>query len=126
MFHVGQKVVCVVADPHAFKRRSEIVLAVETWPTEGQIYTIREIRHNNPSGRPGFILHEIKNPLLDYVDGRGELAFRAERFRPLVSTDTGMSILRELLANPNKKIKDDTDPIKERQRRQRERRREGV
>lgn len=99
-FRVGQKVVCVDdtwVNPYWIKN-------TPNKPLLGAVYTIRCIR----AGRRGcsVLIEEISNPL--HSSGI-ELGFYARRFRPLVErkTDTGMSILKSILADAeNYKVKE--------------------
>ncbi len=111
MFDIGDKVVCIKES--SVPRHCQYV--EEIWPIVGETYTIRWV---GPSRIPkcDYIviqLVEIKNPMIDYDDGRMEMAFTAERFRKVIkkkaetNTSIGMDILRKIANNPNVKIKED-------------------
>lgn len=93
-FRVGQKVVCVDDSPTSIKGRRDLVAR--------EVYTIRWVgQYQYPPGHPlyggapyiGVLIEEVRRP-----ERWGEVAFRATRFRPLVSksTDTGFSILEDI------------------------------
>ena len=91
--YVGQKVVCVklinVIDP-VMRQRPVII---------GNIYTIAEILiYKNK------LYFKIKEAYFA-SDGHPQ-NWLADNFRPVQSTDTGMSILKELLINPHKVLED--------------------
>lgn len=92
-FHVGQKVICINADPKAFIK--------ETWwndPTfcleKDAIYTIRQIipdhQHFNKKAT-AIRVYEIDR----------SMPFWAERFRPLVERKTDISVFEKLLDPAN-------------------------
>lgn len=94
-FRVGQIVVCINA------RRSH---PGRQWtadkPIEGQIYTITGIGLISPiDGLPVIQLAEIRND-----EERGYVGYRASRFRPVVSTDTGMAVLEQIRRDVSNKI----------------------
>lgn len=80
-FRVGQRVVCVDASPRRFPSSPLVI---------GEIYTITGIFPNFPS----VTVAEARG-----LNCRGD--FWADRFRPLVErkTDTGMAILKSILAD---------------------------
>lgn len=94
MFRVGQKVVCVDA--------SDLPECKDGWapgsaPQVGLVYTVREVGLCAFDGGPGVRLEEIK--LYGTFRGRKftDNFYRVWRFRPAVSTELGMSILRGIL-----------------------------
>jgi hypothetical protein len=101
MFHVGQKVVCVNGSAHA--NYSDIAA-----PVRGAVYTIREIVLSE-AGNAHFLLVEIRNPARDGFlgqglgYGRGEPRFHHNRFRPIVTRKTDISIFTEILRKHSSK-----------------------
>lgn len=90
-FHVGQKVVCINAAPSMTGHVPPFV--------EGGVYTITSIGdfrgavyvslagvHGGSTGMPGW---------------------RADRFRPVVTRKTDISIFKRILANPHIRIEED-------------------
>ena len=65
---------------------------------KGAVYTIRGIRPNpdaDTGSLVGFLLAEIVNPHRIFSDGRGEIHFGCESFRPIKRAD--LSCLQALL-----------------------------
>lgn len=87
MFKVGQKVVCVDGSRKPDRKEPDGYRA--TFPTTGEIYTIREIETCLWDESLAFRLEEIVNepaPLMSPATGKCgmfEPAFRAFRFRPI-------------------------------------------
>jgi hypothetical protein len=101
-FQVGQKVVCV---EHACDLDSPSDgLSV---PQYGVIYTVRQVLMEE--GEVWLLLDEIRNEPDVFIDGSGEPCFHHEGFRPVVErgTETGMSILRNLLNKTGKPVEVD-------------------
>lgn len=103
-FHVGQKVVCIDAPgpKNDFERRLMI------FAQKGAVYTIRSML---PAGDEiGLRFFEIRNPEVFCFDVQQVLepAFRASLFRPLIerSTETGMAVLRQILADHKTPVKE--------------------
>lgn len=71
---IGDKVVCV--DNSNFNGEPGII-----YPTKGQIYTIRGIKHTGT-----LWLCEIVNPVEYYSDGKWEKSWISSRFRPVQYT----------------------------------------
>jgi hypothetical protein len=93
MFHVGQKVVCVDADPCTYTPAGVGDL---DGLTRGEIYTIRRIGESPFwSGTPNVWLVEISRPLFF----GGEPGYHTGRFRPVVERKTDISIFQAML-NP--------------------------
>ena len=86
MFYVGQKVVCVKGVEWSW-----LIPKV----TKGEIYVV---------ARTGNLLGDVPGLWVEGVHGgNGELfGFFASRFRPL--QETGMSMLRAILADPKKEL----------------------
>lgn len=97
-FHVGQKVMCVDAGPNCVGDYSALI--------HGEIYSVAELV-DGPEGQ-AVVLWEIPMPSNHWY------GFNPTRFRPIVSksTDTGMAILREILARESNA---DKPPMKQRQ-----------
>ena len=90
--YVGQKVVCI-------KVIQAGGVGGETYPIEGQVYTIRKI--TSIQDVVGFQLVEIVNSPRRYANGRKECYFRASHFKPVKSTDAQVaSIIRAALNIP--------------------------
>ena len=87
MFHVGQKVVCVVG--------GWVPPLGETIPQPGITYTIRST-HNHAKGL-GYTLHEIVNQPRQYAGEYMECTFAHACFRPLIERKTDISALKALL-----------------------------
>lgn len=94
-FYVGQKVVCVDNSDREFIHGSE---SVACWLMVGTVYTVRRTmhRHRKLVWLAGINRRRTRNGI-DWADS----GFFADRFRPLTerksSTETGMSILREIV-----------------------------
>ncbi len=91
-WHVDQNIVCIEDIQHDPRKRPD------RFPMKGAVYTIRGIRPNPDadSGSPvGFLLAEIVNASRIYRDGRGEIHFGCDAFRPIRRSD--LSSLRALL-----------------------------
>ncbi len=90
--HVGQNIVCIENIAHDPRKRPD------HFPIKGSVYTVRGIRPNPDacSGSPvGFLLTEIVNASPTYCDGRGEIHFGCDAFRPIRRAD--LSCLRALI-----------------------------
>lgn len=107
-FQVGQKVVCVSVDggpPDGYHVLQRVIL-----PEVGKVYTVREIMVGKVGNAPCVTLHEIPAQSVEVLVGRslrvGNIIFHASIFRPVVEpgTETGMSILRELLNTQDKPL----------------------
>lgn len=100
-WHVGMKVVCV--DDHWNDTRSPEVVEKEAIPTNGCVYSIREIGYLHPYRTTTLCvrLNEIENPfkLYSYPNGtvRTERCFGARRFRPVQTRPTDISIFTAML-----------------------------
>src|SRR5690348_6733715 len=82
-FHVGQKVVCVDADPLPGRRCQpghEL--------TRGAVYTIRETGLTAYTGAPAVRLQEI---FRDHTIPINDMPYLARRFRPLTETKSKIS-----------------------------------
>lgn len=103
-FHVGQKVVCVNDDLHAFVRNGFKYNNIPSGMKVGQVYTVRGIvdgqRLHPAWQKDGVYLVEIVRSRFDADPC--EPPFAAARFRPV--QDQGMSILRAILANPKREL----------------------
>lgn len=73
----GTQVECI--DDENYDLSVKMLLAVNSLPRKGRVYTVREIvkteRHH------GVRLLEVQNPLLRFADGGHEPAFSLRRFR---------------------------------------------
>lgn len=100
-WHIGMKVVCV--DDTFDDDRPLRVIAQETIPEAGEVYTIRGIGFFLPHlpNRLCVRLVEITNPNKLYRQGRYERAFGIWRFRPVKTRTTDIAIFTQLL-NPSK------------------------
>ena len=89
-FHVGQRVVCINDRPRAGGNAGK---GGETLPKAGTTYTIRELVPAGPLCRNDCVrLEEIVNAVRRYTAASGErvwveLTFRADRFRPIRTTN---------------------------------------
>lgn len=97
-FHVGQKVVCVNADPYAFGHTGGGWFPGEA-PIEGRHYTVTGIHREN--GYVKLTLAEISRHR-----ATGFTGYRADRFRPLRKRSTDISIFKEMLVSPPKEVVD--------------------
>lgn len=93
-FHVGMMVVCVSSKWTRPPSRGEV------YPTEGQVYTIRDMEPSRSNTACGVHLQfdELRNPELDYNTCRGECSFNGDKFRPVVKTD--ISVFEAMLSKP--------------------------
>ncbi|MFC4170493.1 hypothetical protein ACFOYU_00200 [Microvirga sp. GCM10011540] len=99
-FHVGQVVVCV--DDSGLPG-PDVVTEV---PKVGGVYTIREIRPDEYGD--GLLLHELHNPLLQWVcGGEGEASFHNRRFRP--AKMTSLEVLEAVL-EPTRRLEEIQHP----------------
>lgn len=72
-----------------------------TNPVVGDVYTIREVvgGHGVDKGRAGILLEEIRNPRSPVFGV--EYAFYIERFRPLITQEDDVRLIKSLLiSNP--------------------------
>lgn len=91
MFYSGQKVVCVDATTNPRWGTTKL--------TQDAIYTVLRPSGLDSDKDLGLFLVEVESP--------PPSGFKAHRFRPAVDGPTDISLLTELLTNPNKRIKDD-------------------
>lgn len=106
MFHVGQKVVCVITPQEIPERRH----LCESLPQADQVYTIRAVEEADPfyyNGEIAFLLFEIRNC---EWNGR-EPNFHSVLFRPL--TDTSISDVLAKTAPKDSRKWDNRRRIKE-------------
>lgn len=97
---VGMKVVCV----ETWCREPYRGHGDEQGPVAGQVYTIRQIGLLDPTEPSTICLRtvEIVNPVHNYDEvARFEICFAAERFRPVQTRSTDISVFTALL-NTNK------------------------
>ena len=92
-FHVGQKVQCI----HTFDKRPG-----EKDPVKGKVYTVRTVEFSETIDCHAIRLVEVVNQPRMYSEGLLEARFNAKRFIPL--QETGMQILRSILANPKQSV----------------------
>lgn len=95
-FVVGQKVVCINANRNCFRLPGYKYREDDLWVTKGLIYTIREIKPHYLTGEPNLLLVEIIRPPLP-ADKFGEVGFNYQRFKPLESRKTDISMFKEML-----------------------------
>jgi hypothetical protein len=99
-FHVGQKVVCVDDERRPYGSRVPRYKGEACgakFPKKGSIYTIREVYISN-KGTPGVILGEIDNFEASIALGfNKEIGFDADRFRPVTTHKTDISIFTDML-----------------------------
>lgn len=96
-FRVGQKVVCVDAESPGRGRPME---GQKKWASSekivtGSIYTVRRI-YTDDYGVPALWLNEIRRARISVSFHGPNAGYGQWRFRPVVSTDTGMSILESI------------------------------
>lgn len=106
-FQVGQKVVCVDdsgpidGDPRKVPGGDYVPNMIR----RGAIYTVRTVGFYPRWGEQGIRLHEVVNPIREYIGGNSEVCFAAHRFRPLIERKTDISVFTALLNNTPAKIK---------------------
>jgi hypothetical protein len=101
-FFVGQKVVLVDDDWSNWTRVSGWRPILESGrvklPVKGVVYTVRSIGIHEVLDLPVMLLREIVNPVILYCDASpAEPPFGCRRFRPLVETETDISIFTKML-----------------------------
>jgi len=99
-FKVREKVVCI--DDSDTKDSIYLKDLGVIFPKKGEIYTIRSIE-NNINGI-GFLLDEIRNGLIEYLDGVSEQTFKSSRFRKLnyeFAENLLAKIKEEVMSNNN-------------------------
>jgi hypothetical protein len=101
MFRVGQRVVCISQPVGGY--------GDEIDPVVGDIYTVRGIEIDRPSGdiNPiGLLLGEIINAPRYYRDHDEptECTFGAHRFRPLIERKTDISFAHEILRVASERV----------------------
>lgn len=108
-WYVGMKVVCV--NDTFDERRPLAAVAQELIPTQGYIYTVREIGILLPWKRPEVCVRlvEIINPIKLYRSpdlkfNRYERCFLASRFRPVQARATDISIFTSMLSPERGKV----------------------
>lgn len=91
-FRIGQKVVCVDAPDYPLYQ------GWRAYPKQGVVYTVRGYRRDDLCS---LMLFEIVNDL----DSSGnESAYFEERFRPVVTRDTDISVFTEMLIKASERI----------------------
>lgn len=95
-FYVGQKVVCINADPRAFNPVSTDWAPGEA-PIEGDVYTVTRVYVAADQLR--LWLRELKRAPIAFDVYGGIAGYAAERFRPLVISQTDIGVFTALL-NP--------------------------
>lgn len=95
MFHIGQKVVCVGTFTHGG-------YGTEKLPTEGGVYTIRDLIRID-GGELGLRVEEVINPPMQYQQGYVEACFNARFFRPVIERKTDISVFTRILDKVNKR-----------------------
>ena len=97
MFHVGQKVVCVQAEPS-----SASSVWLDGQPIEGHVYTIAETGVPSSYGHPYMCVRLVE------LTRASNPPYRASRFRPLVSLSTasGMAILEGVRRDAERKVRE--------------------
>jgi hypothetical protein len=104
----GQRVVCVDDTDWSDKDVLDAWYAKQTgsgarWPVKGQVYTIRSIEWSERLATPCLKFAEIVNAIVPTQTGLGELAFGADRFKPL--DETRLDVFRSLLTPTKTKEK---------------------
>jgi hypothetical protein len=94
MFYVGQKVVCVDADPQP-SFQPWVATSELNGLKESGVYTVARV--GDYRGVPVLWLAEIRRPIRPHLCHHGEPGYNRKRFRPAVSTD--ISIFTAML-NP--------------------------
>lgn len=103
-FYVGQKVVCLDAEPHlrymppGFNGIGDL-----DGLTEGAVYTVRRVGRRHPADpMPNSLwLEELRRPLrVETCIMLGEAGFDPRRFRPVVERKTDISVFQAML-NPS-------------------------
>jgi len=110
--YIGQRVVCIKGfDDDQFREYFEID------PYVGQVLTIRDMLpgtdiSDKAESMDSIYLrfNEIVNKPYQYKTGFYECAFLSDNFKPVDETD--ISIFKEIAANPHKKIKGPTGPVR--------------
>lgn len=109
MFYSGQKVVCINADPDAFKNEwiSPPTLGRNFELVEGKIYTLQWI---GLWGYPGVYHPHLCVTLFEFpkrfnLDGT-ITPFDARRFKPLLEKKTSIDAFQEILNDPDRPIAD--------------------
>lgn len=98
-FYVGQKVVCVDADPGSYDSKGVTASSDMDGLAHGRVYTIRAAGVDPFWREPALWLDEVVRPIRVVSH---EVGFGAFRFRPVVERETDISIFRAML-NPAKK-----------------------
>ncbi len=99
-FHVGQKVVCVNANPWP----GMVQFGDDEAPILGGRYTIRRVFVWR-DGTLVFWLNELARNADSRAEHGDDVGYGAWRFRPVRTTDKGMEILNSLLLPKPKKVK---------------------
>jgi hypothetical protein len=98
MFHIGQPVVCIDADPPP--SLSDDCYSAVCHPVRGGIYTIRGFvcpEAYRLTQTPGLVFEELINAPIGYTEGMFEPSFNPRRFRPLVERKTDISLFQAML-----------------------------
>ncbi|CAN7604850.1 hypothetical protein [Bosea sp. LjRoot237] len=106
-FRVGQRVVCVNADPRALNPVSRDWYPGEE-PVEGEIYTIK--RCFRAHGLALVWLAEICRAPIAFEIYDGLTGYAAVRFRPLVERKTSIEIFTNML-NPANQPQPEMEPV---------------
>lgn len=94
-WYVGMRVACIDAsNPDPWRDG-------DTFPVEGQVYTIREILCHDQN--VAILLVEIVNPVRRWELRTGEVAFLVHRFRPLVD----LTLPAELQVKKRKPVREE-------------------
>lgn len=98
MFHVGQKVACVLQPQHPWYLNK-----CPNRPVKDGVYTIREIMF--VEGVMGFLLGELLNPARPWSNAPfSEPGFHHGFFRPVDERKTDISIFTKMLTGSPQKV----------------------
>ncbi|MCK1367662.1 hypothetical protein [Bradyrhizobium sp. 62] len=114
-FRVGQKVVCVSEHTCTDTRLLPGGKYVPIWPVVGEVYTVRGLTSGVPLKRPLLFLEELVNPVATFLEGKFEMGWNPERFRPLIERKTDISVFTEILRKATKPARTPAMPQQDRQ-----------
>jgi hypothetical protein len=100
-FHIGQKVVCIDADPTFINQHGNLDM---DGLTKGCVYTIRAIGEAPFWGGTSIWLEEIHRSIEPLWMQLGEMPYDVRRFRPVVEKKTDISIFTAMLTPSPKQV----------------------